>query len=352
MSKLVPVMTRKNFSSGNPGDVFILWGLQYLMEKAFGEKLHWLFLDKFSRNDFAKNQALLKSAGWLIYAGTPQYNNYDDWCLWYDWDVWKEYLIPMKIKFFPIAGGSGFPNPHMTPDEFANYCISSHKTRSILNSRGVRSILTTVRDLHASKLLEKSGIDHEILPCTALWSFDWLGIERSKEELTFLVPPSPKAVGLDVAGMQTYEEVCGLVKSRFLELRDELLKQGHDVRIVCHGPVEYDLFCDVEDCIYIDDAISLLRQYSDAAIVVSSRLHGALPAYGGGSRVLSIPVDTRGSAVDLVGMTSIPFSEWNTESILAEIGCLKPIDTAVLDAARDKYFALFREYMGDFVWHM
>ena len=141
----VPVMTRKDFSRGNPGDAFICLGLQALMEQEFGP-LEWFYLDKFSKQDFMDNLGVLRKAKFLIYAGTPQYGNYDDACFWYDWGVWEDILIPEGIQFHSVAGGSYFPSTSMATKEFSDYCLRSVHNRNILNERKVRMGLCTVRD--------------------------------------------------------------------------------------------------------------------------------------------------------------------------------------------------------------
>ena len=339
---IIPVMTRKGFSSGNPGDVFICLGLQWLMEKELGP-LEWFYFDKFSKKDFEDNKEVLRSAGFLIYAGTPQYNNYDDWQLWYDWGVWLDYLIPMGIDFISIAGGSGFPNPHMTPKEFSDYCLDSRKTRSILNSRGIRTKLNTVRDPHARQLLVDFGTDTVMLPCTATWAARYFNIENGPDTYTALVPPSPLSVRPQDLQVSTREEVREYIVDKYLALYKDMEKKGQNPVIVCHSKSEYNLFDGLGvETFYTNDTAALLRFYSTCFSVVSSRLHGCLPALGLGIKnIVSVPIDTRGSAATLLGIPEVKLTDMTTKRINSALKSTVSVD---LFEFEQQYAALFKTY--------
>lgn len=340
--KLIPVMTRKDFSSGNPGDVYICLGLQHLMEKTYRRTLPWYYFDKFSPEDFKAHSHILKEAGFLIYAGTPQYNNYDDWCLWYDWSVWKEYIIPLELKFHTVAGGAGFPNPHMTPVEFSNYCRGSEKTRSILNSRGMRTGLNTVRDAHALQLVNDSGFAAHLLPCTATWSSRYLKIKKTNGERTLLVPPSPNALSLDLMKVQNHQELGKKIVAQWSELYNAL--KDDSPLVVCHSEKEYRLFKDAGlPSYFTNDVVALMNIFADAKRVVSSRLHACLPAHGlGVEHIVSIPVDTRGSAVELCNIPQVSHTEFNVDVIIEK---LKIKNVPNLSHWESKYSQLFKQHL-------
>lgn len=339
---LIPLMTRKNAAGGNPGDVFICYGLQYLMEKTYGESLPWFYLDKFSPADFEKYQSVLKKAGYLIYAGTPQYNNYEDWICWYDWQVWKDYLIPLGIKFHTIAGGSGFPDPLMSPVAFSAHCRKSEKTRAILNSRRIRTGLNTVRDMHAYTLLIDSGYDTNLLPCTATWSSKYLGVNLGKQESTVLVPPNPNSVLPEVCGASNSEEVPKMLLKSWGALYERVRDQNP--LIVCHSKSEYDLFKDAGyNTFFSNDNRSLMKIYSHTRKLISSRLHGCLPAHGlGVEQIVSIAIDTRGSAVELCNIPQVPYSDFNIDNILS---CLEICNPPDLEQWENDYSKLFTKHL-------
>lgn len=340
--KLIPVMTRKDFSSGNPGDVYICLGLQYLMEKTYGRTLPWYYFNKFSPEDFKRHSNILQEAGFLIYAGTPQYNNYDDWCLWYDWPVWQEYIIPLGLKFHSVAGGSGFPDPHMTPKQFSQYCRSSGKTQAILNSRGIRTGLNTVRDPHALQLLTDSGFPAYLLPCTATWSSRYLKIRKTGEARTLLIPPNPAALTLQMMGVQNHQELSHKIVSQWTALFRAL--KDESPLVVCHSEAEYRLFSAAGLPTYFtNDVVALMNIFAEAKQVVSSRLHACLPAHGlGVEHVVSVSVDTRGSAVELCNIPQVPHTDFNIDAILEKLKVRNVPDLACWES---KYSTLFEQHL-------
>ena len=94
----IPLITRVSANKGNPGDGFIRWGLQYLIESYAGCLVNWILISKFNKDlDFKSNENILNKIKKVIYAGTPQYNNYDDWKMWYDYEMYQ-YLKEKDIN--------------------------------------------------------------------------------------------------------------------------------------------------------------------------------------------------------------------------------------------------------------
>lgn len=345
--KLIPIMTRKGFSVGNPGDVFICLGLQYLLSKTLKEIPQYFYFDKFSASDFAKNQHFLKEAGFLIYAGTPQYNNYDDWCLWYDWGVWQQYIIPLDLKFHTIAGGAGYPDPHMTPAEFSVHCRKSVKTESIMRQKIHRTGLTTVRDEHSYKLLSDLGADVSLLPCTATWAAKYLGVTRVKKPSYLgLVLPGPSILRPELVGVKTEKEAQGVLIDRWRDLYNATREKNP--LFICHGETEYLLLKEKGlPAYFTNDVLALMRVYASCHSLVSSRLHACLPGLGLGIRnIVSVPIDTRGNAAKVLNIPEIPISEFNVDSILHALrGELDP--TVQLSSAEQQYIQLLGDTFNE-----
>lgn len=350
MHTVFPVITRKDFSSGNPGDVYICLGMQWLIEEALDTNISWFYLNKFSKKDFEIHKDLLRKAGFCLYAGTPQYNNYDDWCLWYDWPMWMEYLIPFNTRYYTVAGGAGFPDSEMTPEEFTEHCLSSKKTRSILNSRGIRTLGTTVRDKHAHHLLNTVGFENKLLPCTATWASKALNIKRKPSKYIALVPPNPDSVAPRLVGCETKKEAAEKIVNQWLELLDSYKDEEHKPLLVCHGKREYLLFRQHTDKIYYtNDVRALLEFYSECSLVISARLHAVLPAFGMGRiKTVLIQIDTRGSAVE--HFTQIPIvsiKDWSLEVVKNAATEAKAASTKQLKTYRTEYIELFKEWFGE-----
>ena len=330
-------MTRKNFSVGNPGDVFICLGLQYLISKIFKDQPQYLYLDKFSAADFARNRHFLQEAGFLIYAGTPQYNNYDDWCLWYDWGVWQQYIIPLELKFHTVAGGAGYPNPHMTPTEFSAHCRSSIKTESILRQKIRRSGLMTVRDEHSYRLLSDLGAEVSLLPCTATWASKYLGVKMAKKPSYLgLVLPGPSILNPALLGVKTEKQAIDALVDKWEDLYHATKEQNP--LFICHGETEHLMLKDRGlPSYFTNDVLALMRVYASCHSLVSSRLHACLPGLGMGIKnIVSVPIDTRGNAAKVLNIPEVPISSFKVDSILEALK-VEVDPTTQLKAAEESY---------------
>ena len=352
---IIPTLTRRDFNKGNIGDAYICMGLQYLWEKASESPVSWLLLDKFDRGkDFEGFEALIRNAGRLVIAGTPQYNNLDDWSFWYDESVWTEYVAKWGLKAYALAGGSGHPSLSMTPKDFAAYCMASTRTRRALRLRSNHSVLTTVRDPHAQALLDSMYIDNHYMPCTATWAMHKRGIKKSSDEFVALVAPSAHHLSHAAALADNDEQRLQAPKDLMPRMYQVFNRLGKRPIVVCHGIKEYMLLRGIiptEDLWYSNDSHSTLQLYARCELVVSCRLHGALPAYGlGSTKVHMIGIDTRGSAVwafpqigynkfsDVLTLYGKSFEAWCEQTLE-----LEPGDSAFIKKAEQEYITLLKK---------
>ena len=354
---IVPILTRRDFNKGNIGDAYICMGLQYLWEKAAPEHVDWLLLDKFDKGgDFRQFESIIRDAGRLVVAGTPQYNNLDDWCFWYDENVWTSYVAKWGLQAYTLAGGSGHPDPHIGAEAFSAYLMGSHKTKRIVKIRDNHSVLTTVRDPYAHQFLNDMHVDNHLLPCTATWAAKKRGVKKRKGKYVVLV--SPSSAHLSFEATNTDDDSVRLEAPRDLMKRMYLVykRMGKEVVVVCHGIKEYMYLrgeIPAEHLHYSNDSHSALQLYADAELVVSARLHGALPAYGMGNvKVHMIGIDSRATAVDMfphLSRTQLPdllsirgeeFEAWCSARLAQE-----PADSSWLKVQEAKYIKLLKEHM-------
>lgn len=331
---MIPTMNVSSHCIGNPGDLFIYWGFQYLMHEAFGKALPWLPMSKFNKKEFINRKDLIKKEGYIIYVGTPQYNNYDEWCEYYDWGIWQEIFIPWKLNFYAVAGGAGIPKPGISVKEFTDFCLSSKKTKAILNSKRIRTKYCSVRDKYALGLTQAVGIDSKLFPCTASWSSQFLNIQKRSDRYTVLVPPSA-AITHDrvVAGNNPRDYLFNL----YTKLYKDLKAQGKEVVVVSHDAVTYNMFKDVCNSFYTTDALTLLNFYKDTKEIISSRIHACIPVQGiGDTKVLSLPIDTRGAAVQELGIKESSLVS-SVESILSALDKSEPLDKKWFASVTEKY---------------
>jgi len=326
LPKTIPIITTSVRCDHNPGDTFICVGLQWLWEHTLQRVLPWLLINKFNQDIIKSRIPSIQEAGFLVFGGTPQYNNYKDWKFWYDDGLWTEVIIPNKIPVAVLAGGSGFPDANMTPEQFADYCTSDPETVEIIKRRAIHALCFTTRDLHSHYLLNKIGIENKYLPCTATFAARYLPVPTERPFIA-LVPPSPNSLPDPyVTPGMTKEET---VKTGWLELFRALQEQGKNPVMVCHWYREYELFkteLNDSELFYSNDYAAFLRFYTQCNTVISARLHGVLPAYGIlGTRAIGVSIDTRGHAVNIFPkIPEITYDKFKKESILELLPNLQP----------------------------
>lgn len=292
MNKTLPIITTYSRCRHNPGDTFIGEGLRYVAELAAGCPLPWQILSKFRPEQWEEAIPDMARSPITLYAGTPQYNNYSKWKFDYDDELWSRVINPNEIPVAVMAGGSGEPDPHVTPEEWAKELCDDEATVRIINQRMQFAKLFTVRDRHSKALLDRLGIESTLLPCTAIFAGDYAGIVHAPIKGRIAVVPNK----------HEEPEVSGW----WLTLAQLLKDQGYDPVFVCHERVEFDALQRTETTIpvyYTNDYYALLRFYGTCDGIISARLHGALPAWGiGVTHALNLTLDSRGYAVEECGI--------------------------------------------------
>jgi hypothetical protein len=339
MKKVFPIITTQVRANHNPGDTFIGIGGQYIFENLFGP-INWLVINKFSQEEaWLKREELIKEAGIVYYAGMPQYNNYDDWCFWYDKELWEEIIVPWDLKVISLAGGAGFPNAEMTPEEFTERCLESEKTVGMLQARKNNLLLTTVRDNHANKLLNSVGIENHVVACSALFASRQANIQKEEKEYVVLVPPNYKSIP-DIYRIDGSKEETMIAD--WLSIFNALKKEYKKVIIVCHWHDEFlSLRNHVEpnEIFFTTDYLSLLNIYKKASLVISARLHAALPAFGiEGTKAISIAIDTRGHAAGIVEkIPVITYAQLSADVIIEKCKTVEMSEKEDIDKVLKEY---------------
>lgn len=339
----------KELMFGNPGDNYIATGMMHLFTKAAGRPLRWFGVSKFSREDAMEHADQIRKAGFIVIAGTPQYNRYSDWCFWYDREFWSECVAANGLTAYPLAGGSGYPSNTMTPDEFAEYCLEDPETRDIISLRMKHAPFFVVRDPHADALLRRSGAESHLMPCTGFFSAISSNIAPPKQcELTAVVPPDPASIASWYLGENKAEGVRIIIKS----LTDTLIKAGHKPVVVCHGPRERDALDSLfgaQEIFYTNHGHAFLEFYATCKAMVSCRLHATLPMLGmPGKKVVHVAIDTRSSAVDAIGweIPNIKIQEIEAESIVDMLDAVPATDRDMIQAHEDSWIGFLREKMA------
>lgn len=342
---MIPVISTTSYCMGNPGDLFIFWGFQHLMHETFEKILPWYVFSKFTPNQFKNNIDVLKKYKNITYVGTPQYNNYDNWIEWYDWDLWKEIIIPCKLDFRTVAGGAGIPEVGIGVKEFVEFCNKSTKTKSILNSKRIRTKYTTVRDKYANALLTANNWHNQLFPCTASWSTKFLNLQKKATDYSIIVPPSPNIVHERISGGNSKE----FIVNKYLDIY--FLQKQMNMRplFVFHDKETYDIFPSDVNKFYTKDALSLLKIYENTKYLISGRIYAAIPVYAmGNTQVVSLPIDTRGAAVEELSIPNISMHK-SAEEIVDILLKSEPLDKVWFAKVTDEYKASLYEGFKDVV---
>ncbi len=298
---IVPIITRRADLIGNPGDVFISMGLQHLVKRTL-PNAQFVLLDKHSSSDFMEYSSILKQKT-ILYAGMPQYNNFDEWCFWYDYELYRDILIPYKTKVISIAGGSGSPRINETPEEFTANCLSSQKTRNLLLMKKHVTPLSLVRDEHAYHLLKAYELKTDLLPCTALWALDYLGQPQERSNVVGLVLPGISHINPALLNKQTKEEVINWFKVFYAKLQSELAKMNLNTIVIAHTWEDYVVWGN--QGYFTNSVYELLEKYTQLAGVISCRLHGAIPIAGQNKPAVYLGIDSRWTAAEIAGVPTL-----------------------------------------------
>lgn len=210
----IPILIRKDNTTGNYGDNLIVKGFQNLLS----EDKKYLEVDKFSQKDFEDKLSLIKEIGYIYFVGTPQYNNYNNWYFWWDKELF-EIAKKNNIKVISIAGGSGEPS---LKTHFLKSMKEEDINKYIMSLRKEVNPTLTVRDSLASKLLKMYDINHTLLPCTALFS-----LAKIKPKSDHLILSLPGFTHYDKANNNNVD-IISLV-NKFKKIYHLAEKDGHKV---------------------------------------------------------------------------------------------------------------------------
>jgi len=258
----------------NPGDEFILFGVQNLIREAFRGDINWIIYDR--NPDRWINEwklPLLKSADWsnvfrhytlegfdiAVIAGSPE---------WYGdplkrfYSLVREYNIPLLV----LGVGYNFGTPTAQFDLESGEAVIDFSDDEIYCLRHLAQLITT-RDDYASRALSRVGISHYVLPCPALFAADQGSPINEIRRVAFILQSA-----------EGVQKISGQIVHGALTAISELRAKGLEVEIICHYIDEFMEFLPVLSPIrYSYDAREYLDILGSFDVVVSTRrLHGAI----------------------------------------------------------------------------
>ena len=234
----------------------------------------------------------IKDADLLIQSGAPIY-----WCHengsrcerneWYDTLIRKRFLPDRRNrKFFNLAGGS-CQRYYSDASEMSKF----PDTLSYISEFYDACDLTTLRDVHARRMLKAAGRDAEVLPCTSIYARDALKIAPAEGEyivLNFMEHGGHFTFGQDIDRERW--------RKKFRQIYSQTSKMGRVVA-ACHNLGEYELVREVvpgiEAYIVPNDHVEFMNFYSRARFGIVNRVHAGFMLASFGKPVTVVGTDTR-----------------------------------------------------------
>jgi hypothetical protein len=288
-----PVETRPGY---DPGCTLIRWGLRYLIKKADPDAQFLPLSDvKHDASDWA---LMYKQATALILSGNPLYLTGTIRCFW-DWDIW-EHISRALSRGIPVADLYGYamlPLPESPPQLMAARLLKDPRNKRTLDVQKKFKLIIT-RDKCSQLIAMEVNPQAISLPCSAFWAARYAGIK-----------PGPKTHSAVTIRYKPGEE--WILKPLYQLARD--LAAQLPTYIVCHTEPEYHWATKIlpkdANLICLYDPFSLLDFYSRCKYLISTRLHATIPALSLGAKVLNLSIDTRSTALDLVDISSLPYTQ-------------------------------------------
>ena len=162
-------------------------------------------------------------------------------------------------------------------------------------------------------MLDKLSIPYTKIACTGTWACASRNIYKESNEYVAIVSPSYNHLSFEATLTRNNAERHSKPTKLILDLFKIYKKMGKKVIVVCHAVKEFKALQKVlpsSSLFFSNDYYQTLSFYSRCELVVSARLHGALPSYGlGDTKVQMIGIDSRGFAVkclDNIGLIRLP----------------------------------------------
>ena len=264
----------------NSGDEFILIGVRNLFRDLYkNHTFNWvlydrnpdLFLDGYNQPIHRKNlfgnsfhHYNSKCIDIAVIAGTPE---------WFGSPLLNFYHAVKQSHLPLFLLGVGYIDAPITFSEEEQYCFKNFLKTAI------------ARDEYASRALTSIGIQHQILPCPALFASKKERAVTKLEKIAFII--------------QTDKTICqsipaALIHRSILEIR-KLRNDGFKVDVICHHVDEFvDFARKLAPVRYSFDSSDYLEMLSHYDLAISTRLHGAILANSLGKPAIMInTTDTR-----------------------------------------------------------
>lgn len=249
----------------NPGDEFILNGVQNLLNEVIYHPSNWVLYDRNPdlfenpnsyrkhRNGIQSNSfhhKSLKGFDMVVIAGTPE---------WHGLPTQSLYSLLRQQKIPIIILGVGFIDAIIEFSEDELYCF-----------RKCAKIITT-RDIYASNAFTSYKIPHVILPCPALFAANNVNNIQQQKRLGIIIQ----------SDYGSLHKISKELMDSGISIAKTMKNKGYDVEFICFYIDEFINFISrhfpfpIRYSYDSNDYINILHEYD---IIISTRLHGAILA--------------------------------------------------------------------------
>lgn len=293
-------------------------GVAYGFEGIRNERLS-RYLEPVVRKLFTQDR--VAKAGMLIQSGAPVY-----WCHpggphcadneWFD-PIIRQRFLPRRNgrKLLNIAGGS-CQRYHSDGSEI----MSCAKCFSYIGEFFDASNLTLLRDSLARRMLQLTGRDAAVLPCTSIFARDQMKLGPAAGDYIVLN-------FMENGGHYTFGQRIDAARWRkhFVELADEAEKHGRVV-IACHTPGEERLVKQIaprfERFLVPGDHVKFMEFYAGAKFGIVNRVHAGFMMASFGKPAVVIGNDSRALMIENLNLKSIyveDVAKVGAEAIVTEV---------------------------------
>lgn len=348
----------------NVGDDFVRDGIVYLLRQYFkNQELHFQNIHKHApitaRYGFENIRSRIVStildvipcsvstdrileADLVVQCGAPVY-----WCNgwrwgahcahneWYGPLIRKRFSRNKKAMLLNLAGGT-CQKYHSDGSEFCSKCLNYIK--EFFSATKV----TTLRDQLARKVLNSTGLDAPVIPCSSIFAVDEYDIKSKGEEyvvLNYMEGSGHYTLGQNINKMKW--------KAEFSRFYHEIRKY-EKVVFVCHNQKEVKEAKKINneaDIFFSEDYLDYIRFYSRAKFGIFNRVHGAFILAGFGKPAVVIGNDSRAKMVSEIGMESFFVNDVNFEFLMERYEYLKNGVNNFVERFKDLKKKAYDDYM-------
>ena len=282
MKKIVNIglLTDSHLEDPNPGDVLIGLGIRYLLEDYFKkQKIQPIFSHiNIFEHDFKQYRYMLDTSDTIVICGTPQLGVHEV-PRRFNKTRYKALKIAKKkgIKLLNLWVGIVDQNNKRTMEESANVILNKHRNY-IQNNFNIFDLIIT-RDPLTSMILDQCNISNTCLLDSVFHATARLKKGTKKRYNIITIKDTGKTNDIYLrSALIVYKQLQKIAPTYFL----------------VHTIDNYNIYKNqVPNLVAINDPKSLVNFYAGALYVVSSRIHGAVPAFFGGANVMGISIDSR-----------------------------------------------------------